>query len=117
MSIPVVLDELRDRAGGQAPYAYLVTVGVDGAPHVVAVTPVVDAHEITCAAGATTRANVAAHGRATLVWPPRDAGTYTLLADGDAVALEPDAVVVRPTRAVLHRPAGCEEVSLPPVTG
>jgi hypothetical protein len=55
--------------------------------------------------GRRTRANVVAGGVVTVLWPPADAGAYTLIVDGTG-EVAGDTLVVRPTRAVLHRPGG-----------
>jgi hypothetical protein len=46
-----------------------------------------------------------------LVWPPRTAGDFSLIVDGDA-AVEGNQLTITPTRAVFHRAAGCAPVSL-----
>ncbi len=46
----------------------------------------------------------------TLLWPPAEPGGYSLIVDGTVTSAEgagtgDNSVVVRPTKAVLHRPA------------
>lgn len=120
MSITVELDKLAETLADFA-YAYLVTVGDDYRAHTVAVTPVLSGRELHIGSvGNSTRRNAAAHPTVTLLWPPREPGGYTLIVDGGA-AVNDDGVSVRPTGAVLHRPAtpgvptasGCGDDCLP----
>jgi hypothetical protein len=103
MSVKVDLDKL---AGVLADFtfAYLITVGDDYRAHTVAVQPVLsDGLVHVGSIGNTTRKNVDRHDRVTLVWPPSQPGGYTLIVDGIGTAGE--TLTVKPTRAVLHRPA------------
>src|SRR6476660_1328759 len=103
MSVKVDLDQLAD-ALADFTFAYLITVGDDFRAHTVAVHPVLsDAVIDVGAVGNTTRRNVGQHDGITLVWPPRQLGGYTLIIDGLGTASE--TLTVKPTRAVLHRPA------------
>jgi hypothetical protein len=54
--------------------------------------------------GRRTRANVEAGSTVAVLWSPHDSDDYTLIVDGTAVVHD-DTLVVRPTRAVLHRQA------------
>ena len=104
MSVKVDLDQL---AGALADFtfAYLITVGDDYRAHTVAVAPVLSDGVIGVGSiGNTTRKNVGQHDGVTLVWPPRQPGGYTLIVDGLGRVTD-DALTVKPTRAVLHRPA------------
>ena len=104
MSIAVPVDDLAATVA-RFGFAYLVTIGDDGRPHVTAVSPVATDHGLVVAdLGRRTRANLAARPVVTLVWPPSTADGYSLIVDGDS-ALSGGALVVTPTRAVLHRPA------------
>ena len=104
MSIPVPVEGLAE-AMAERPYAYLLTVSDDGRPHAVAVTPVLADGVLRATVGRKTAANANARpGGVSLVWPPAEAGGYSLIADGTASA-SGDVVEVRPTKAVLHRPA------------
>lgn len=107
MSKTVDLARLADVLGNYQ-FAYFITVDDDYRAHTTAITP-------TYAAGVFDIGPVGRHGRAnlsnrsgvTLVWPSRDVADYSLIVDGHA---EPPAeptgsVRVRPTRALLHRPA------------
>jgi len=110
MSIPVTLDKLREELAGFASTAtYLLTVSGDGRPHSVAVAPEWQGDELVMGAGKTTVANAAARPDVSLVWAPGEAGGYSLIVDATVVATDPgdgdSTVTVRPTKAVLHRPA------------
>ena len=84
MSVKVELGEL---AATLADFdvAYLVTVSDEGRAHVLSVfaDPTADGLVVE-GVGRHTQANAAAHPDVTLVFPPRDAGGYTLLVDGRA---------------------------------
>jgi hypothetical protein len=97
-----VLSELFERVREFGPRAFLVTVSDDGSPHVVSVP--VERHDdgLTVGAGRTSRANATARPAVSLVWPPLDDGSYSLIVDG---SLE-DGATLNPTAAVLHRVAG-----------
>lgn len=85
--------------------AYLVTVGDNGRPHVVAVEPVFTAGAFDVGAvGDHTAANLADHPDVTLLWPATEPGGYALMVDGAAQA-NPAATLVVPTKALLHRRA------------
>lgn len=103
MSVQVNLDRLADTLADFT-FAYLVTVGDDFRAHTVAVDPVLHGDVLHLGSiGNSTRRNASAHPQVTLVWPPRADGGYTLIVDGHATV---DAGLhVRPTGAVLHRPA------------
>lgn len=116
MSIKVDLDELSG-ALADFTFAYLISVGDDHRAHTVAVDPSFAGGRFGVdRIGNSTRRNVAAHPDVTLVWPPREPGGYTLIADGRA-ELADDGLVVTPTRAVLHRPATPDSPSAPPTSG
>jgi len=104
MSVKVDLDQLAGALADFA-FAYLITVGDDYRAHTVAVAPVLSDGVIGVGSiGNTTRKNVGQHDGVTLVWPPSQPGGYTLIVDGLGM-LTDDALTVKPTRAVLHRPA------------
>lgn len=109
MSIPVVLDELRARVEAFATDAYLLTVSDDGRSHSVAVPVRWEGDELVLPAGNTTARNAIARPLVALLWPPAVRGGYSLIVDATVTATtEGDdgrEVTVRPTRAVLHRPA------------
>ncbi|MDF2977760.1 MAG: uncharacterized protein K0S40_2488 [Actinomycetospora sp.] len=86
--------------------AYLLTVTPDGRPHATPTTAVVrDASAVVVSGlGRRTRANVEAGSTVAVLWSPHGSDDYTLIVDGTAVVHD-DTLVVRPTRAVLHRQA------------
>src|SRR5690606_30718352 len=104
MSIPVELPGL-DEALGRYRFAYLLTSSAGAAPHAVAVVPVLEAGELRVVGlGRRSRRNLLAQPQVSLVWPPDSEDGYSLIVDGIA-ALEGEALRIRPSRAVLHRPA------------
>lgn len=86
--------------------AYLVTVGPDDSPHVVAVTAHWDGEALVVPAGRTTSANVERRADVTLVWPAPPGRGYSLLVDGIA-SRRPGpgdpTLAIEPGKAVLHR--------------
>lgn len=83
--------------------AYVVTVGADGRAHVVPARPTLaDGAVLITGVGSRTRRSLAAGNVVTVLWSPADADGYTLIVDGSGEVSD-DTLVVRPTRAVLHR--------------
>jgi hypothetical protein len=110
VSIKVDVSELADRLGEYG-FAYLVTVGDDRRAHLVAVTPeLVGDHLVVGGLGRHSTANAAANPDITLVWPPPVEGGYSLIVDGTA-SVDDASVHLRPTKAILHRPAVGEDGS------
>ena len=110
MSIPVPVEGLAE-AMAERPYAYLLTVSDDGRPHAVAVTPVLVNGVLRATVGRRTVSNASARPNGvSLVWPPAEAGGYSLIADGTAT-VEGLSVIFRPATAVLHRSAISEGTS------
>lgn len=104
MSIPVALPELAQTLARYR-FAYLLTAGAQGAPHAVAVQPVLHGDVLQVdGVGRRTRDNVLLRPSVGLVWPPSDAGGHSLIVDGLA-SLAGERLSIRPERAVLHRPA------------
>jgi hypothetical protein len=103
MSIAVELDELADKTA-EFSWAYLLTVRDDQRPHVVAVTPEWHGDSLTVTVGRGTAANAAARPALTLCYPPPDHTGLSLVVDGEAT-VDGEVVTIRPTWAVLHRPA------------
>lgn len=107
MSIPVDLEQLRSVVTERGPAAFLLTVTDDARPHVVAVAVGWDGDALVMSGGRTTAANAAERPAVTMLWPGAP-GDYSLIVDGAATVEAGDAggrITVRPTRAVLHRPA------------
>ena len=102
MSIAVPLEELPAKIG-EHPFCYLVTSGEER-PHLLAVTPTVVEAGLRCETGHSSRANVVRNPLVVLVFPPAEAGGFSMIVDGEA-EVNGDGVVVAPTWAVLHRPA------------
>ena len=114
MTIPVELAALHERIEEYGERGYLLTAGADGRPHSVAVELKWVDDLLEAGPGNTTVANAAARPLVALLWPPAELGGYSLIVDADVVAAvasgEGDnSVLMRPTKAVLHRPAAGEE--------
>lgn len=111
MSVSVALEELRDEIGRQAPVCFLLTVGPDGRPHSVQLAVSwADPGQLAFHPGNKTVANAQDRPLVSLLWPPRELGGYSLIVDATVVTASgsgdgANSVLVRPTRAVLHRPA------------
>jgi len=110
MSIDVELTRLREAVTETDRPPYFITVGDEGRAHSVAVEWRWNDGELEISAGNRTLANATARGLVSLVWPPRERDGYSLIVDGDVTHTEgtgdgDNLVRVRPTRAVLHRPA------------
>jgi hypothetical protein len=105
MSTKIELHELADTMRDYG-FAYLLTVTDDQRTRAVAVTPSAGAIGLTFTdgLGRGTRANLANRPDVTLLWPPADAGGYTLIADG-RVTVADDVATFVADHAVLHRPA------------
>lgn len=103
MSIPVALPDLRE-AAGRFDFAYLLTVSDDGRPHAVAVQPEFTDGAMTMSTGRRTAANAAVRSSVSLVYPPTEAGGYSLIVDAEASVAD-QVVSLAPSTAVLHRPA------------
>ncbi|WIM88738.1 pyridoxamine 5'-phosphate oxidase family protein [Candidatus Mycobacterium wuenschmannii] len=89
--------------------AYLVTVDDDYRVHTVDVEPELQGHVIDVGrVGGRTRRNIEKRSAVTLLWPPREAGDYSLIVDGtaklsDVSDADTAALRVTPARALLHR--------------
>ena len=106
MSVAVAIEALTEKVAEFGPTPYLVTVGADGRAHVVSVRGRVEAALVRVSAGRTSRANVGVNPSVTLLWPAPAGGPYSLIVDGEVNPDDAqDELVVRPTRAVLHRVA------------
>ncbi|NML44554.1 hypothetical protein HHL11_12380 [Ramlibacter sp. G-1-2-2] len=116
MSIPVDLPQLAE-VMGRYRFAYLMTSSERGAPHVVAVTPVLqDGELVVDEPGRRTRENASQRPEVALVWPPQTEADYSLIVDGKVVAAD-GALRITPARAVLHRPAAPRQPAAPGACG
>jgi hypothetical protein len=110
MTLPVELERVQTEAAQRGSGAFLMTVTDDGRPHVVAVAVGWDGPALVMGAGRTSVRNAGARPGVSLLWPPHEAGGYSLIVDGEAV-VQPFAdadggrVSLQVARAVLHRPA------------
>lgn len=110
MSIPVELTAVRSRIDEYGPRGYLLTVGPDGRPHCVGVGIRWLDDLLVTAPGNSTLANAAARPLVSLLWPPAEVAGYSLIVDAEVLAAVgsgagDNSLTLRPTRAVLHRPA------------
>lgn len=104
VSIAVPLDELMADVT-RRDFAYLLTVGDDGRPRVLALVPECRDGELRFHVGpGRTGGSARARPKVSMVFPPCDHDAYSLVVDGDA-AVDGETVVVTPTWAVRHRPA------------
>jgi hypothetical protein len=109
VSLPVPLASLAEQVERFGEVVYVITADEHGKGHVVSVTVASREGELVVAAGRRTSRNVEATRTATLLWPAPPAEPYSLIVDGDARLDEGRAqVVIRPTRAVLHRVADAD---------
>lgn len=110
MSAEVLPDELT-KLIAEFDLTFLVSVGEDSLPHVVAVTPVPHADRLHIAdLGRHTRYNIAAHPAVTLIYAPQRPTDYSLIVDGRG-ELDADRVAIAPTRAILHRAAAPDHIA------
>jgi len=111
MSVPVAIESLREEIDRHGTVAYFVTVGPDGRPHTVQLqVSLADTGHLVVRPGNSTVANVGPRPLVSLLWPPAEAGGYSLIVDATVVEAAKDGdganvVSVEPTKAVLHRPA------------
>jgi len=107
MSETLPIDRLRAESARFGNSPYLLTQGGGGRPHAVAVSIEWQGDRILTSTGTHSAANVAARPLLSLLWPPIEAGGYSLIIDGDGrvIGSGSDArISVTPTRGVLHRP-------------
>jgi hypothetical protein len=105
VSVQIPIPELFEQIEGWGP-GYLLTGSADGRPHLIALRPVVDGDALQFdAGGGRACRNATDRPEVTVLFPPHAGSNgFSLVVDGDA-AVVGDRVVVRPTRALLHRPA------------
>lgn len=92
---------VQERSGG----AYVVTVTADGRPHATYAAVRWEDGGLAADVGAQTAHNAQARPLVTLLFPGRSADDYSLIVDG-AATVDPARrhLLVKPSRAVLHRP-------------
>jgi hypothetical protein len=106
MSVAVDVAALGDRLAEYGERAYLVTVGADGAPHVVSVVVALHGARLHVSVGNRTAANLSDRTTATVLWPPPPGAGYSLLVDVTATGpVTAGPCTLRPDAAVLHRVA------------
>ncbi len=109
VSIPVEVDELFDEIERWT-FCYLLTVRDDQRVHLLALRPAVadvggERRLRFEVGGGSACTNATARPEVTLVFPPEGAHDgYSLVVDGTA-SVDGGVIDVRPTGAVLHRPA------------
>jgi hypothetical protein len=109
VSLPVPLASLAEQVERFGEVVYVITADEHGKGHVVSVTVAWAGDELVVGAGRRTSRNVEATGTSTLLWPAPAGEPYSLIVDGDARVDAGEAkLVIRPTRAVLHRVAGAD---------
>ena len=116
MSISVELAGLRDAIADTDRAPYLLTVADDGRPHSVAVSFEWRDDELAMPVGNRTLANARTRELVSLLWAPSDPGGYSLIVDATVTETRgtgqgDNELVVRPTRAVLHRPAATTDAT------
>ena len=110
MSVAVALEELAHRIDEYGPVAHLVTVNDDGTPHVTSASVSWDGDGLRVGAGKRTGGNAASRAGLSLLWAAPPGQPYSLIVDGDARVVDGgDALLLTPTRAVLHRVADADK--------
>jgi hypothetical protein len=112
MSEVLPIDKLRAESARFGTTLYLLTTGGDGRPHAVAVSIEWQGDRILMSTGKRSAANVAARPLVSLLWPPIEAGGYSLIVDGDGCVIGSGSdarISITPTRGVLHRPGTSED--------
>ncbi len=107
MSVRVDIDRLDESIADFGNAAFALTTSDDHRPHVTHVAVELTSGELVCSVGRRSGANAEARPGVSLLWPPHEAGGYSLIVDGTAT-VEPldegNRLHIEPTAAVLHRP-------------
>jgi hypothetical protein len=105
VSIAVTIERLMDEVG-QWGFGYLLTVSDDQRTHLLALRPQVAGEVLRFdAGGGRACRNAEARPQVSIVFPPGEQSNgMSLVVDGEAT-IDGDTIDVRPTSAVLHRPA------------
>ena len=103
--LTVDLSRLEAAVSERGPGAYVVTVTMDGRPHVTYAPVRWADNRLTAEVGDQTARNAQARPTVTVLFPVRSADDYSLIVDGSAT-IEADGhnLSFAPTKAVLHRP-------------
>jgi hypothetical protein len=104
VSVAVSLERLREEIEVFGNSAYALTTGAEGRPHAVLATVGWSGERLELPAGGRTAANAGERPCVSLLWPPAEAGGYSLIVDGNAEVAD-GRLLVEPTKAVLHRPS------------
>jgi hypothetical protein len=92
---------VKERGAG----VYVMTASPEGRPHVTYATVRWEDGRLSAEVGARTAHNARVNPVATVLFPVRSDGDYSLIVDGTpAVEHGQQRLVLTPTRAVLHRP-------------
>jgi hypothetical protein len=102
VSVPVAIDRLREEVSRFGEHPFILTVSDTGRPHAVSATVAWDGDELIGGCGRSTAANAGARPEISLLWPPVEAGGYSLIVDGTA-SVDEQQIRLRPAKAVLHR--------------
>ena len=103
MAVTEPLQRLRQAMATFVGDPYLLTVTGEHGPHCGAVEVTCSDEDLVIAApGSHSATDARERPQVSLLWPPAERGGYALIVDGTAVAKGTE-LVVRPTRAVLHR--------------
>ncbi len=111
MSIAVEVEKLGEEIKRFGQQAYLLSVSDDSTAHIAHLTFSFTDGELRCGASRTAAANISARPRVSVLWPPFEAGGYSMIVDGDCqvskgtAADDGDELAIRPVTGVLHRPA------------
>lgn len=108
MSVPVPIETLRHTLDERGSVGFLLTVSDDARPHAVQCPVRWEGDRLAVDVGRRSAANAAARPGVSLLYPARTPGDYSLIVDGTATVAE-QAVLITPTKAVLHRPAAAPD--------
>jgi hypothetical protein len=105
VSIGVTIERLMDEVG-QWGFGYLLTVSDDSTTHLLALRPLVSGDVLRFdAGGGRASRNAEVRPQVSIVFPPAShSNGFSLVVNGEA-SVDGGFVDVRPTSAVLHRPA------------
>ena len=108
MNQDVAIGQLKAAIGKRGAGAYVLTVTDDARPHAVYLEVAWEGERLVATGiGGTTARNAIARPNVSLLFPVRADADYTLFVDGPADVEVRDGerrILVRPTRAVFHRP-------------